>query len=115
MRQDESLCYMAALTQSIVREIRGRGRENLTDNYSKMVLTKLRTGTDVYVNATSASSPQWLAISRGLGKRHTYVSANPSPLYTMLIESMMGALLYSLRYKIDLVSDACRGQVTGTI
>ncbi len=34
--------------QGIVREVRGRGRENLTDNYSKMLLTKLRTGTTAY-------------------------------------------------------------------
>ncbi len=44
-RQDESLTSYMALTQSIVREIREREGENLTVNYSKMVLSKLRTGT----------------------------------------------------------------------
>ncbi len=43
----------------------------------------------------------WRANSGGLDKRHTYISVNPSPLSAMLIESMMGTLLYSLRYKID--------------
>ncbi len=44
----------------------------------------------LYNNYCLSRPLSWLANSGGLGKRHLYLSVNPSPLYTMSIESMMG-------------------------